>query len=158
VEAAKVAPLDPLPPEVLAQFGQIYGVEQEARQTGMAAAQRLALRQQKTVPLMAALKERVVAIRQQIVPGSTLAKACDYLLNQWSRLEVFLQDGRLEADNNWCEGGLRPLVLGRNYPQLSVMRRGVVLRLKSASVGNGFHLWSASSTQHNHSWSRKCRS
>jgi transposase len=113
VEAAKVAPLDPLPPEVLAQLGQIYGVEQEARQAGLAAAQRLALRQQKSVPLMAALKERVVAIRQQIVPGSTLAKACDYLLNQWSRLEVFLQDGRLEADNNWCEGGLRPLVLGR---------------------------------------------
>jgi len=113
VDAAKVAPLDPLPPEVLAQFGQIYGVEQEARQAGLAAAQRLALRQQKSVPLMAALKERVVAIRQQIVPGSTLAKACDYTLNQWSRLEVFLQDGRLEADNNWCEGALRPLVLGR---------------------------------------------
>jgi transposase len=113
VEAAKVAPLDPLPPEVLAQFGQIYGVEQAARQAGMTAAQRQALRQQKSVPLMAALKERVVAIRQQIVPGSALAKACDYTLNQWSRLAVFLQDGRLEADNNWCEGALRPLVLGR---------------------------------------------
>ena len=113
VEAAKVAPLDPLPPEVLAQFGQIYGVEQAARQAGLTAAQRLALRQQKSVPLMAALKERVVAIRQQIVPGSALAKACDYTLNQWSRLAVFLQDGRLEADNNWCEGALRPLVLGR---------------------------------------------
>jgi len=113
VEAAKVAPLDPLPPEVLALFGQIYGVEQEARQADLAAAQRLALRQQKSVSLMAALKERVVALRQQIVPGSTLAKACDYTLNQWSRLGVFLQDGRLEADNNWCEGALRPLVLGR---------------------------------------------
>jgi transposase len=113
VEAAKVAPLDPLPPAVLAQFGQIYGVEQEARQAGMDAAQRLALRQQKSVPLMAALKERVVAIRQQIMPGGTLAKACDYTLNQWSRLVAFLEDGRLEADNNWCEGALRPLVLGR---------------------------------------------
>jgi hypothetical protein len=51
---------------------------------------------------MAALKERVVAIRQQNMPGSSLAKACDYTLNQWSRLAVFLQDGRLEADNNWC--------------------------------------------------------
>jgi len=113
VEAAKGTPLDPLPPEVLALFGQIYGVEQEARQAGLEAAQRLALRQQKSVPLMAALKERLIAIRQQAVPGTNLAKACDYTLNQWSRLEVFLQDGRLEADNNWCEGGLRPLVLGR---------------------------------------------
>jgi transposase len=113
VEAAKVAPLDPLPAEVLALFGEIYGVEQEARQAGLAAAQRLALRQQKSVPLMASLKERVVAVRQQAMPGGTLAKACDYTINQWSRLEAFLQDGRLEADNNWCEGGLRPLVLGR---------------------------------------------
>lgn len=113
VEAAKVAPLDPLPPEVLALFGQIYGVEQEARQAGLDVAQRLALRQQKSRPLMAALKERVVAVRQQATPGGTLAKACDYTINQWSRLNVFLQDGRLEADNNWCEGGLRPLVLGR---------------------------------------------
>jgi len=113
VDAAKVAPLDPLPPEVLARFAEIYGIEQEARQAGLAAAQRLALRQQKSAPLMAALKARVFAIRQQIVPGSTLAKACDYTLNQWSRLEVFLQDGRLEADNNRCEGALRPLVLGR---------------------------------------------
>jgi transposase len=113
VEAAKVSPLDPLPPEVLAHFGQLYTLEREARQAGLDAAQRLALRQQKSVPLMAVLKERLVAIRQQIVPGSALAKACDYTLNQWSRLELFLQDGRLEADNNWCEGALRPLVLGR---------------------------------------------
>jgi len=113
VEVAKVAPLNPLPPQVLAQFAQIYAVEREARQAGLDAAQRLALRQQKSVPLMAALKEQLIAIRQQIVPGSKLADACDYALNQWSRLEVFLQDGRLEADNNWCEGALRPLVLGR---------------------------------------------
>ena len=113
VEAARVSPLDPLPAAVVARLGEIYEVEQEARQAGMAAAQRLALRQQKSVPLMDALKDHLVALRQGLMPGGTLAKACDYTLNQWSRLVVFLQDGRLEADNNWCEGGLRPLVLGR---------------------------------------------
>jgi transposase len=113
VDAAKVSPLDPLPPEVVGLFGQIYTVEREARQAGLDAGQRLALRRQKSVPLMAALKDRLVAIRQQVVPGSALAKACDYTLNQWTRLAVFLQDGRVEADNNWCEGALRPLVLGR---------------------------------------------
>ncbi len=78
----------------------------------MDSAQRLALRQQKSVPLMAALKERLV-IRQQIAPGGALAKASDDTLSQWSRLEVYLADGRIEADNNWCEGGLRAIVLGR---------------------------------------------
>jgi transposase len=113
VETAKVAPLDPLPTEILARFGQLYAIEKEAREAGLDADQRLALRRQKSVPLMTALQERLVAIRQQIPPGGALAKACDYTLGQWSRLEEFLKDGRLEADNNICEGGLRPLVLGR---------------------------------------------
>ena len=32
---------------------------------------------------------------------------------QRSRLEVHLQNGLVEIDNNWCEGGMRPLALGR---------------------------------------------
>lgn len=113
VDAAKVAPLDPLPAEVIARMGELYAVEKEARQLGLGAQERQALRQQKSAPVMAALKERLVAIRQQMAPGGTLAKACDYTLGQWSRLEVFLHDGRVEIDNNWCEGAMRPLVLGR---------------------------------------------
>ena len=57
---------------------------------------------------MAALKARLVAIRQQIMPGTKLAKACDYALGQWSRLEVYLQNGLVEIDNHWCEGGMAP--------------------------------------------------
>ena len=59
--------------------------------------------------LIIALKTRLVAIRQEIPPGGKLAQACDYALGQWSRLEVFLTDGTVEMDNNWCEGAMRPL-------------------------------------------------
>ena len=55
----------------------------------------------------------MVEIRQQITPGSKLAQACDYALRQWSRLEEYLKDGVLEIDNNWCEGAMRPIALGR---------------------------------------------
>ncbi len=113
VDAAKVAPLDPLPGEVIARFGELYAVEKEARQTALGPSERKALREKKSVPVMAALKDRLVAIRQQIIPGGALAKACDYALGQWSRLEEFLKDGRIEIDNNWCEGAIRPLALGR---------------------------------------------
>ena len=113
VDAAKLAPLDPLPVEVLGRFHQLYEVERESRAAQDTAAQRLARRQQRSVALMAALKARLVAIRQQIMPGTKLAKACDYALGQWSRLEVYLQNGLVEIDNNWCEGGMRPLALGR---------------------------------------------
>jgi transposase len=113
VDAAKVAPLDPLPPEILARFGELYAVEKEARQGGVSPEARLALRQAKSVPIMAALKSRLTQIRQQLTPGSKLIQACDYALGQWSRLEEYLKDGHLECDNNQCEGSLRSLVLGR---------------------------------------------
>jgi transposase len=113
VDAAKVAPQDPLPVEVRERIGQLYAVEIEARTAGLAPAARLALRQEKSAPVMNALKVRLVEIRQARDPGSKLAQACKYALGQWSRLEEYLKDGILEIDNNWCEGGIRPIALGR---------------------------------------------
>ena len=113
VDAAKLAPHDPLPAEVLERFGQLYAVEEQARQAGLGAPERQQLRQQQSAPMLAQLKARLVEIRQQITPGSKLAQACDYALRQWSRLEEYLKDGVLEIDNNWCEGAMRPIALGR---------------------------------------------
>ena len=110
---AKLAPLNPVPREVLERFAELYTVEKEAREGGLSAEARLALRQAKSLPVMAVLKTRLVEIRQQIAPGGKLSQACDYALGQWSRLEEYLRDGRIEIDNNWCEGGMRPWALGR---------------------------------------------
>ena len=113
VDAAKVAPLDPVPKEILARFGELYAVEKEAREAGLNPEARRVLRQAKSVPIMNALKTRLSEIRQQLTPGSKLIQACDYALGQWSRLEEYLWDGHLECDNNQCEGSIRPLILGR---------------------------------------------
>lgn len=113
VEAAKLAPLDPIPGELLERFGELYAVEKQAREAGLSPEARLALRQARSVPIMAGLKTRLTQIRQQIEPASKLARACDYALGQWSRLEEYLRDGQLECDNNSCEGSIRPLALGR---------------------------------------------
>ena len=113
VDMAKLAPLNPVPREVLEHFAKLYAVEKEARDGALSSEARLALRQAKSVPLMAALKTRLVGIRQQIAPGGKLSQACDYALGQWSRLEEYLSDGRIEIDNNWCEGAMRPWAVGR---------------------------------------------
>jgi transposase len=48
------------------------------------------------------------------VPPSTLTgKALTYLHNQWPKLIGYLDDGRLEIDNNACERAIRPFVIGR---------------------------------------------
>jgi transposase len=113
VDVAKLKPLDPVPPEIIARFGELYAVEKEAREGHLSPEARLALRQAKSAPVMEALKARLIEIRQQIEPGSKLAQACDYALKQWNRLEEYLRDGQIEIDNNWCEGAIRPLALGR---------------------------------------------
>ena len=48
-----------------------------------------------------------------LLPQSLLAKACDYALNQWEKLEVYASHGEVEIDNNWCENAMRPVALGR---------------------------------------------
>jgi transposase len=113
VEAVKLAPLDPLPQEIVARLAELYAVEKEAREGCLGPEARLALRRAQSVPVLAALKTRLVEIRQQIQPGGKLAQACDYAVGQWSRLEEYVRDGRIEIDNNWCEGAIRPLALGR---------------------------------------------
>jgi transposase len=112
-DAHKLSPDDPVPRRLLDQVGAVYAVEAEARDAGAKAEERLALRQARSQTLMAALKEQLVATRTASLPKSVLGRACAYALGQWTRLETFLSDGRVEVDNNWAENGIRPVVLGR---------------------------------------------
>ncbi|MBN9688592.1 MAG: IS66 family transposase, partial [Verrucomicrobia bacterium] len=113
VDTAKLTPLDPLPVEIVNRIALLYGVEAQARSQNLTPAQRGELRQTQSQPVMTALRERIVQIRQEIPPGTALAGACGYALSQWSRMEEYLRDGQLEIDNNWCEGAMRPIALGR---------------------------------------------
>lgn len=51
--------------------------------------------------------------RPKVLPKSPLGKAVQYCLNQWDKLVAFLQDGRLELDNNRAERSIKPFVIGR---------------------------------------------
>jgi transposase len=98
---------------VMGMVGELYAVEEEARQQNLAAVARLELRHGQSTVLMDKLKTKIIEIRQRVLPKSTAGDACNYALNQWSRLLAYLEDGRIEIDNNWCENGIRPIALGR---------------------------------------------
>jgi transposase len=98
---------------VLGTVGDLYGVEEQAWEQKLVAVGRLALRQAKSVVLMERLKTKIVEIRQRVLSKRTAGDACNYALNQWGRLTAFLEDGRIEIDNHWCENGMRPIALGR---------------------------------------------
>jgi transposase len=54
---------------------------------------------------------RRLALRA-ILPKSKLGKALRYAVNQWSKLDTYLSDGRIEIDNNLIENAIRPTKLG----------------------------------------------
>lgn len=112
-EALQLTPTAPEPKEMLALFARIYAVEKEARDGGLSPQARLELRQAKSRPLMEALKARALELQESMLPSSAMGAACKYTVLQWERLEKFLEDGVLEADNNWCENGMRPIAIGR---------------------------------------------
>lgn len=47
------------------------------------------------------------------LPKTAFGQAVGYCLNQWSKLEAFMQDGRLEISNNLGERSIKPVVIGR---------------------------------------------
>jgi len=49
----------------------------------------------------------------RVLPKSAPGQAIRYCLNQWDKLVAFMQDGRLELDNNRSERSIKPFVVGR---------------------------------------------
>lgn len=64
--------------------------------------------------------------RQQVLPKSVLGKAIQYALNQWDNLMNYLQDGRLEIDNNRSERAIKPFVIGRKNWLFSNTSNGAI--------------------------------
>jgi transposase len=113
VDAVKAAGRDPVALAVVARINALYRVEREARKLKLSAAERRQLRQERSLPLMTPLKEAIVEAQQLATPSSNLGKACRYALNQWDRLQVYLDRGVVEIDQNLCENAIRPVALGR---------------------------------------------
>ena len=101
----------PIATEALTRIAAIYHIESEIR--GRLADERRALRQERSRPLVTAfepwLREKLALISQK----TKLAEAIRYALSRWDGLCLFLDDGRIEIDNNVVERSIRPLALTR---------------------------------------------
>ena len=52
-------------------------------------------------------------MQPRTLPKSPLGQAVSYTLNQWQKLLTYLEDGRLENNNNRSERAIKPFVIGR---------------------------------------------
>jgi transposase len=75
--------------------------------------ERLAGRAKRSTVVLASFRAWLDQKSVSALPKSKLGEAITYCLNQWRKLNAFLQDGRLELDNNRSERAIKPFVIGR---------------------------------------------
>jgi transposase len=101
----------PIASEALERIAALYAIEKTIR--GRSADERRAVRQDKSKPLVLALKTWFEEQLARVSGKSVIAEAIRYGLNHWDGLIRFLEDGRIELDTNIVERGMRPIALNR---------------------------------------------
>lgn len=114
-EARATAPVEA--EYVITEMRKLFRVEHEARALGIVGtADHHQLRQERSRPVLDKLFEWLIHTQRSILPKSPMGTAIQYMLNQRSRLELFLSDPRIPLHNNSSENRLRVVALGRkNY-------------------------------------------
>lgn len=97
--------------EAVRRIDLLFDIERDIN--GLAAAERLAMRQDLSAPLVAELEEWLRGERARLSRHAPVAQAIDYMLKRWDGFTRFLQDGRICLTNNAAERALRSLALGR---------------------------------------------
>jgi transposase len=101
----------PIATEALARIKQLYAIEDDIR--GLPPELRRRARQDRSRPIIEALKPWFEQSLAAVPKGGKIGEALAYGLNHWAGLTRFLDDGRIEIDSNTVERSIRPLALNR---------------------------------------------
>jgi transposase len=117
VDAQRVLPKEQREnPERLANVAlkyikDLFDIEEDLRYA--TPEERKAGRELRSKPIVDEFKVWLDAQTTTGLPKSVLGKAIGYCLGQWTKLLVYLTDGRLEISNNRAERAIKPFVIGR---------------------------------------------
>lgn len=101
----------PIAEEGLRQIVALYRIEAGIR--GQTPEARLAARQERSAPKIAALETWLHQHRAHVSAKSPLGEALKYIAKYWQGLSLFLTDGHIEMDSNAVERTIRPIALNR---------------------------------------------
>jgi len=107
----------------LSLIRNLYRIERQAGK--LTASERYARRQKHALPIINKIRSWLDDVLPQIAPSSATGGALSYLNNEWEHLIRYLDDGRLDIDNNGAENAIRPFVLGRKNWLFSTSVKGV---------------------------------
>ena len=98
----------------IAQIASLYAIESEIKD--LAVEERQRQRQARAGPILVAFRQWLEATYAKTGQKSALGKAIQYSLNRWKALVRYVEDGRINIDNNPVENAIRGIALGRkNY-------------------------------------------
>ena len=104
----------PITTYVLAEIAKLYQVETSVR--GSLPEQRRLMRQADSVPIVTTLRAWLTEHMKALSRKSVTMEAISYAFNQWQALSRYLDDGRIEIDNNAAERSVRGIAIGsKNY-------------------------------------------
>lgn len=97
--------------QMLALVGQLYQIERDSKE--LTDALRLAVRQERSLPILEKVKAWLDAEQLVVLPRSPMAAAITYAQNQWQALTTYTTQGFLNIDNNAGERALKRVAIGR---------------------------------------------
>jgi transposase len=99
--------------QALGYYRALYVLESGATVNNFDDEQRLAMRQDFSVPLLQQFKAWLDEQRHQVLPKSPIAEAIGYALNNWTALIRYTEAGFLSIDNNVAEREMKRIAIGR---------------------------------------------
>ena len=126
-EALKALPAEHQSAAVVAKEGlafcnRLFAIEREMHD--VAPQERYEVRLARSRPVLEAFLSWLKFQGPKVLPKSAFGQAIKYCRNQWDKLNAFMQDGRLELDNNRSERSIKPFVIGRKNWLFSNTPRG----------------------------------
>ena len=102
--------------EALCFIRKIYKVESNANKAGLNADERKEQRLKISYPTIRLFETWMKETYLKVLPNSKMGDAIEYTYSLLPRLSRYVNDGRINIDNNLIENAIRPLALGRkNY-------------------------------------------
>jgi transposase len=102
---------DTLAHQAILKISKLYRIEKEIKD--LSPNERKERRQKEAIPILNNFKEWLDHYAEKVPPKGPIGKAIAYSRNNWTELTRYLDEGKLEIDNNPTERCVKPFALGR---------------------------------------------
>jgi transposase len=118
---------------ILLLIRNLYRIEAKLRRQKAGPALRRVRRGAESKPIHRRLYNALLIMKAsgRHLPSTAMAKAIDYTLSNWEALEVYLENGSVEIDDNLVENAIRPTAIGKKnflfFGEAGAGERGAIL-------------------------------